>query len=517
LPGHGIDCGNDNGNGNDWRFNSRRSEISLYSLAKTPTLVFEGKPIYNGREFPFMQRLVRRIHFLGVCGTAMGSAAAAVRDLGFIVSGSDDNVYPPMSTFLESKGISISRGFRPENIPDNVDLVVIGNAMIRGNPEVEAVLNRKLLYQSLPETLKNFFLQGKTNLVVTGTHGKTTTTSLLTWIFREAGRNPSFLIGGIAKDLGQGALFTDSDYFVLEGDEYDTAFFDKRSKFIHYLPHTLIINNIEFDHADIFSSLEEIKLSFRRLISIVPTEGRIFFNSDDPNCEDVIEKSLAKTCSIGFAKSAAHRITDVRYESDGSRFKLAGEEFRLSLLGEFNVRNAAMAASAALAHGLPLEIIKHALATFGGVSRRQELRGEAGGVKVIDDFGHHPTAIRETLSALRHRFPHERLWAIFEPRSNTTRRAVFQDSLPAALSLADGVILAKVARLDQLPPEDRLNPEEVVESIQQSGIPAFYEPSVDAIVHRVVPLTKPGDVIVVFSNGGFEGIHQKLLTELALR
>jgi UDP-N-acetylmuramate: L-alanyl-gamma-D-glutamyl-meso-diaminopimelate ligase len=464
-----------------------------------------------------MREPVRTIHFLGVCGTAMGSVAAAIRDLGLIVSGSDENVYPPMSTFLASKGIEVSRGYRPENIPKEADLIVIGNAMTRGNPEVEAVLNGKRLYQSLPETLKNFFLQGKTNLVVTGTHGKTTTTSLLTWIFREAGHNPSFLIGGIAKDLGQGALFTDSDYFILEGDEYDTAFFDKRSKFLHYLPQTLIINNIEFDHADIFLSLEEIKLSFRRLVNIVPTEGHIFVNADDPNCAEVVEKSLARIFTVGFNEGATHRVSNVEYRSEGSRFTLLGQEFRLSLLGEFNVRNAAMAVCAALEHGLPIAGIKNALGTFGGITRRQELKGEAGQVKVIDDFGHHPTAIRETLTSLRHRYPSQKIWAIFEPRSNTTRRAVFQSLLPAALQIADGVVLAKVARLDQLPPEDRLNPEQVVETIRQGGVPAFYEPSVDAIVQRLVPLTQPGDVIVVFSNGGFEGIHQKLLTELALK
>jgi UDP-N-acetylmuramate: L-alanyl-gamma-D-glutamyl-meso-diaminopimelate ligase len=462
-----------------------------------------------------MQRPVRSIHFLGVCGTAMGSVAAAIRDLGFTVSGSDANVYPPMSTFLESKAISISEGFRPENIPSNVDLVVIGNAMTRGNPEVESVLNRKLLYQSLPETLKNFFLQGKTNIVVTGTHGKTTTSSLVAGIFREAGLDPSFLIGGIAKNLGQGALFTDSKYFIIEGDEYDTAFFDKRSKFLHYLPQTLVINNIEFDHADIFSGLDEILVSFRRLINIVPTEGRIFINADDANCAEVVEKALAPVYSVGFGSHATHRITDICYAPDGSEFRLLDAQFKVSLLGEFNIRNAAMAIIVASAHGLSNETIQEALAKFGGVARRQELKGEVNGVKVIDDFGHHPTAIRETLLALRHRYSKEKIWAIFEPRSNTTRRAVFQSSLPAALKLADGVILAKVARLDQLPPGNRLKPEQVVATIRESGIPAFYETSVEAIVSRIVPLTGPGDVIVVFSNGGFDGIHEKLLAELA--
>jgi UDP-N-acetylmuramate: L-alanyl-gamma-D-glutamyl-meso-diaminopimelate ligase len=462
-----------------------------------------------------MQKPVRRIHFLGVCGTAMGAVAAALRDLGIIVTGSDDNVYPPMSTFLEARGIEISHGFRPENIPSNVDLVVVGNALSRGNPELEAVLNRRLLYRSLPETLKDFFLQGKSNIVVTGTHGKTTTTALVTWLFREAGRDPSFLIGGIARDLGQGAAFCDSSYFIIEGDEYDTAFFDKRAKFLHYLPESVIINNIEFDHADIYSNLDEIKLSFRRLVNIVPTAGFIFINADDSNCAEVVTKSLARIFTVGFNGNATHQITEVQYSCAGSEFAMAGHQFHLSLIGEFNVRNAAMAVAVALAYGLPIEVIQRALACFTGIARRQELRGEANGIKVIDDFGHHPTAIRETLFALRYRYPGHKIWAIFEPRSNTARRAVFQSTLPEALKLADGVILARVARLEQLPPDDRLDPERVVQTIQACGIPAFYEPHVDDILHRVKPLAKPGDVIVVFSNGGFEGIHQRLLTELA--
>jgi UDP-N-acetylmuramate: L-alanyl-gamma-D-glutamyl-meso-diaminopimelate ligase len=462
-----------------------------------------------------MQKPVHRIHFLGICGTAMGAVAAAFRELGFIVTGSDENVYPPMSTFLETKGIKISSGFSPENIPSEVDMVVVGNALCRGNPELEAVLDRKLLYRSLPETLKDFFLQGKTNIVVTGTHGKTTTTSLIAWIFREAAFNPGFFIGGIARDLAQGAAFGNSNYFILEGDEYDTAFFDKRSKFLHYLPETIVINNIEFDHADIFPSLDEIKLSFRRLVNIVPSRGSIFVNADDPNCTEVVTKSLSQVFTVGFKEDATHRITNVRYHGAGSEFVLCDYQFKSSLIGEFNVRNNAMAVSVALAYRLPIEVIQSALARFAGVARRQELRGEVNGIKVIDDFGHHPTAIRETLLALRHRYPGKKIWAIFEPRSNTTRRAIFQTALPEALKFADGVIVAQATRLDQLPPGDRLDPERVVQTIQRCGIPAFYEPCVEDILQRVKPLAKPGDVIVVFSNGGFEGIHQRLLTELA--
>src|SRR5215475_3644555 len=359
----------------------------------------------------------------------MASVAAALKERGFKVTGSDENVYPPMSTFLQEKGISSKEGYRAENIPADADVVVIGNAIKRGNPEVEAVLNKKLLYLSLPEVLKNYFLRGRHNLVVTGTHGKTTTTALLTWIMEKAGCKPGYVIGGLPKNLGQGARLNDSKYFVIEGDEYDTAFFDKRSKFIHYLPELLIVNNIEFDHADIFPDLDAIKLSFRRLVNIVPQNGMIVLNGDDKNCVEVTRDSLAPMLEVGFSKNCAQRIRDVSYSAKKSRFVLRDEVFEIPMFGEFNVRNAAMAISAAKFYGVSAERIRAALLKFEGVARRQEIRGEVRGVKVIDDFGHHPTAIAQTLTALRRRYPKHRLWAIFEPRSNTTRRAVFQNEL----------------------------------------------------------------------------------------
>jgi UDP-N-acetylmuramate: L-alanyl-gamma-D-glutamyl-meso-diaminopimelate ligase len=372
-----------------------------------------------------------------------------------------------------------------------------------------------LLYRSLPETIKDFFLQGKHNVVVTGTHGKTTTTALVTWIFGQAGLNPGFLIGGIAKDLQRGAYFPDSQYFVLEGDEYDTAFFDKRSKFLHYLPETVVINNIEFDHADIFHDLEEIKTSFRRLVNIVPQSGRFLINADDPNCSEVTQKAFAPVRTVGLSEKAYYRLADIEYHQSGSTFRIGKDRFETSLIGEFNVRNAGMAVAVALSYGINLVTIQKALGSFQGVARRQEIRGEVNGIKVIDDFGHHPTAIKETLNALRRRFPAHRLWAIFEPRSNTTRRAVFQQLLPDALAIADGVILAEVACIEQVPADDRLDPWKVVKSIQQTGKPAFYEPKINQIVERLKPLVRSGDVIVVFSNGGFGGIHDKLLAALA--
>lgn len=455
----------------------------------------------------------QRIHFLGICGTAMGAVAAALHDRGFTVTGQDDKVYPPMSDFLRDKGVVITPGYDPESIPD-ADVIVIGNAMTRGNPAVEAVLNRKLAYLSLPETLKYFFLRGRHNLVVTGTHGKTTTTSLLTWIFESAGREPSFLIGGIPANLGQGAKLRESKHFILEGDEYDTAFFDKRSKFVHYLPELVIVNNIEFDHADIYRDVEEIKTSFRRLLNIVPSEGMVLLNGDDEHCRDVARTCPAPIVEVGFSENCGNQIRSVRHTAGGSAFELFGESFEIPLSGDFNVRNAAMAASAAHYYGISPAEIRAAFATFRGIKRRQEVRGTVRGITVIDDFGHHPTAIRETLSGLRGKFPGSRLWAIFEPRSNTTRRAVFQHELPAAFGSADGVFIAQVARLDQLPENERLDPERVVADIAAAGKPSFYEPTADAIVGKLKPLAQEGDIVVVFSNGGFDGIHQKLLERL---
>jgi len=461
-----------------------------------------------------MTKDFKHIHFLGICGTAMGSVAAALQDRGFIVTGSDESVYPPMSTFLADKGIRLSEGYRAENIPDNADAIVVGNAIKRGNPEAEAVLNRKLYYLSLPETLKEFFLRGRHNLVVTGTHGKTTTTSLLAWILQCGGLEPSYMIGGIPVNLGQGCVIRDSKYFVLEGDEYDTAFFDKRSKFVHYMPELVIVNNIEFDHADIFNNLDEIKLSFRRMLNIVPSNGMVLLNADDENCIEIAKTCPAPIVTVGFSPNAANHIRDVGYSAHGSTFKLFESEFSMPLVGEYNVRNAAMAISAAHFYGVPMDTIRKAVSSFEGVKRRQEVRGEVRGIKIIDDFGHHPTAIRQTLEGLRHQYEGSRLWAIFEPRSNTTRRAVFQKQLPDAFKDADGVILAKVAKLEQIPENERLNPEKVVETIAATGKPAFYEPTVEKIIERLKPLAHEGDVVVIFSNGGFDGIHAKLLAQL---
>jgi len=453
----------------------------------------------------------RAFHFLGICGTAMGAVAAMLKDEGYTVTGSDEHVYPPMSTFLADKGIAIQAGYRPENLPKEDVILVVGNTIKRGNPELEAALEAKRFYLSLPETLKTYFLRGTHNLVVTGTHGKTTTTSLLAWIFEYAGKKPSYLIGGLPKNLPQGCVKQAGSHWILEGDEYDTAFFDKRSKFLHYLPELVIINNLEFDHADIFDNLAAVQKTFSHLIRIVPRNGMVLVNADEPNALAVTKDSPAPILEVGFSENAAVRILDLQAHGEKQTFRLLDTEFTLGMSGTFNVRNAAMAIAAAHFYQIPLATIAQAVSEFRGVKRRQEKRGEANGVTVIDDFGHHPTAMRETLRGMRHQYPRRRLWALFEPRSNTTRRAVFQQDLPAALGEADGVFVAQVAALEQIPAAERLHPEQVVADIAARGIPAYYEPDADAIVARLKPLLLPGDVVIVFSNGGFGGIHQKLL------
>ncbi len=445
----------------------------------------------------------------------MASAAVAMHELGYQVTGSDqDVIYPPMSTFLADRGIRVMAGYAEVNLAHRPDLVVVGNAISRGNPEAEAVLERKLRYCSLPELLKEFFIRGRRSLVVTGTHGKTTTASLLAWVLESAGLNPSFLIGGIPRNLGQGARFTDSEWFVIEGDEYDTAFFDKRSKFIHYLPEVAIVNNLEFDHADIFPTLADIQLSFRRFIHLIPRNGLLLANGDEANLAPLLDVRHCPVKRFGLGVDNELRAGGLVLKDDGSEFELGGTRFRIPMVGELNVRNALAVTAAARHCGIRDAAIQAAFDSFLSVKRRMEVRGEAGGVAVIDDFGHHPTAIRETVRALRVKFPGRRIWAVFEPRSNTTRRNVFQQELVDALERADAVVVAEVARLEQLPLGERLNPEKLMQDLRLTGKPAAYLPTVEAIVDHVGSGARPGDVVCVFSNGGFGDIHNRLLARL---
>ena len=457
---------------------------------------------------------IQSVHFIGICGTAMASVAAALRERGIRVTGSDQSVYPPMSTFLAEQEIEVCEGYGEENISVAPDLVVVGNAISRGNPEAEAVLERKLRYCSLPELLKEAFMRGKRSLVISGTHGKTTTASLLAWVFEHNGLNPSYLIGGIPNNFDKGARFTDSEWFIIEGDEYDTAFFDKRSKFVHYLPEVAVVNNLEFDHADIFNDLAEIQLSFRHLINLVPRNGLLAVNGDDPNIQTILEVSHSPIRRFGLGELNDLRANDIKFAADGSRFTLGETEFSLPLSGEFNVRNALAVVTVSRHCGLEDAEIQAGFDSFLGIKRRMEMRGEAGGVMVVDDFAHHPTAIRETLKALRTRYPKRNLWAIFEPRSNTTRRAVFQQDLVEAFSDADHVVVAQVPKMEQIPEGDRLSPSQLMADLCSSGCNAEYLLNVGSIVTHVATNAREGDVVCVLSNGGFEGIHEKLLKAL---
>jgi UDP-N-acetylmuramate: L-alanyl-gamma-D-glutamyl-meso-diaminopimelate ligase len=444
----------------------------------------------------------------------MASTAAAMKQRGFEVTGSDQNVYPPMSTFLKEQGIPVINGYAGGNLSHNPDLVVIGNAISRGNPEAEFVLAHRLRYCSLAELLKDFFIRDKRSIVVAGTHGKTSTASLLTWVFEHAGLNPSYLIGGIPNNLKQGARFTDSEWFIIEGDEYDTAFFDKRSKFVHYLPEVVILNNLEFDHADIFDDLAAIQKSFSHLIRIVPHNGLLLANGDDANLAPLLNVDFCPVKRFGLGADNAIQATHVVYGPTASEFQLPSFKFHVNLTGELSLRNALAVVGAARHCGLSNHHIQDAFNTFRGIRRRMEVRGVAGGVTVIDDFGHHPTAIRETLKALRLRYPSERLWAVFEPRSNTTRRRIFQQELAEALSEADAVVVSRVARLELLPQEERLDPEQLIRDLQEAGTDAVYLSDVDSIVTHVTRNARGGEVVCVFSNGGFGGIHGKLLERL---
>jgi UDP-N-acetylmuramate: L-alanyl-gamma-D-glutamyl-meso-diaminopimelate ligase len=457
---------------------------------------------------------IKSVHFVGICGTAMASAAAAMKAKGFDVTGSDQNVYPPMSTFLADRKIGVMNGYAEQNLAHKPDLVVIGNAISRGNPEAEFVLDHKLRYGSLPELLKEFFVRGKRSIVVAGTHGKTTTTSLLTWVFEHNGLNPSYLIGGIPNNLGQGARFTDSDWFIIEGDEYDTAFFDKRSKFVHYQPEIGVVNNLEFDHADIFESLDAIKKSFSHFIRLIPRNGLLLGNGDDPNLAPLLNVAHCPVKRFGLGEDNAIRAFNLRYGPTATEFEIPSFKFHLNMMGELNARNALAVIACAKHCGLKNHQIQSAFDTFKGIKRRMEVRGVAGGVTVVDDFGHHPTAIRETLRALRIKYPREKIWAVFEPRSNTTRRKVFQEQLVTAFSDADAVVVAEVARLEQIATEERLNPEKLMQDLKSSGKEAAYLPNVDSIVAHIAEKTQGGDIVCVFSNGGFGGIHGKLLEQL---
>ena len=444
----------------------------------------------------------------------MGTLAAMFRELGLQVTGSDQAVYPPMSDFLRDRGIIFHEGYAEKNLSPKPDLAIVGNALSRGNPELEAVLSHRIPFVSLPELLRGWFLYKTRNLVVSGTHGKTTTSTMLAFLLEKADLHPSWFIGGVPLDLPGGCHHGSGPFWVLEGDEYDTSFADKRSKFLHYLPELVILNNVEFDHADIYPDLAAIQKSFRQLLQQVPQNGLALINADDPNALAVAQDAPCEILEVGSGPQAAARYQILKADANGSRFTLHGQEFHLQLAGRHNVHNASMALCAAHTLGLPLDKLAAILPTFRGVRRRLEVRAEANGITLVDDFGHHPSALRESIAALRAKYPGRRLWALFEPRSNTTRRGIFQNELAQSLSAADGVYITEIARKEQIDPQMRLDPKKIADDIRKAGRESFYLPGPEEILKDILPRLKSGDVVAVFTNGSFGGLVGKLATAL---
>jgi len=472
------------------------------------------------------------IHLIGICGTAMASLAGMLKQRGFQVTGSDAAAYPPMSDFLRELNIPVAQPFDEKNLQPRPDLVVIGNAISRGNVELEHVLDQRIPFCSLPQLLHDEFLRGKEVLVVAGTHGKTTTTSMLAWIFHSAGLEPSFLIGGIAENFGSSFHLGEGRHFILEGDEYDTAFFDKGPKFLHYFPDAVILTSVEFDHADIYKDLDAVETAFKRLVNLIPRRGRIV--AFDGAAGEVgesrsLERCLAKAfCPVeryGAGPLAHWKIGNLQLEPGRTSWKVlrdgqAWADFEFALAGEYNVWNATAAAALAADCGISKEQIATGLKTFKSVKRRLEVKAQVNGVTIIDDFAHHPTAIAGTLKALRERYAGARLWAILEPRSNTMRRRVLQNDLARSLALADEIVVAGVFRSEAIPENERMQLPELAAEISRLGKQAQLLPDADAIVEAIAAELRSGDVVAILSNGGFGGIYEKLparLRELAER
>ena len=469
----------------------------------------------------------QHIHLIGICGTAMASLAGLLKQQGHHVTGSDMAAYPPMSDVLRSLGIELLQPYAVENLAQRPDMVVVGNAISRGNVELELVLDQRIPLRSLASVIHGEFLAGRESLVVAGTHGKTTTTSMLAWIYEVAARAdaalaPSFLIGGVAENFGTSFMLRGTRPFILEGDEYDTAFFDKGPKFLHYFPDAAILTHVEFDHADIYSDLEAVKTACKRLVNLVPQRGRIVAYDGSANVTECVARAFCAVERYGFAEDSDWHIADLDQSGAATAWTLLrrGEFFarlEMPMAGEHNALNATAAAALAAGQGVPAQAIAEALASFRSVKRRLEVRAEVDGIAVIDDFAHHPTAIRETLRALRARYAGRRLWAVLEPRSNTLRRNVFQRELVESLSLADEVVLAAVFQSENIPAAERLEPEQVVAHLVKRGTPAVLLADAEGIVEWLAPRLQAGDVVAILSNGGFGGIYDKLPAALRRR
>ncbi|HUF23292.1 MAG TPA: UDP-N-acetylmuramate:L-alanyl-gamma-D-glutamyl-meso-diaminopimelate ligase [Vicinamibacterales bacterium] len=467
--------------------------------------------------------MAKHVHLIGICGTAMATLAALLRARGFDVRGSDHHVYPPMSDFLRGEGITLLDGYDPAHISADLDLVVVGNAVSRGNVELEEVLDRKIRYCSLPEAIRDHFLWAARSIVVAGTHGKTTTTSLVAWTLTSGGLDPSVLVGGITGNFNSSYRLGQGRQFVIEGDEYDSAFFDKTAKFLKYLPDVAIVGNLEYDHADIYPDMESLRLAFRRFVNLVPRRGLLLLGADSPEAMALADGAHSKVETFGLADGATWQAHSIQAAPEGTRFSVRrrGEPYgqiELPMFGEFNVRNALAAIAVADTEGVSPHAAADAMRQFKGVKRRMQLRGTAAGVAVYDDFAHHPTAIAETLRGVRSAFPDRRIWAVFEPRSATSCRRVFQDDFAKAFAAepVHRVILAAVFRAN-LPDAERLSAERLVKDLRAARVRADHIPAVDDIVALIAREAEPGDLVVGMSNGGFDDFHNKLLRALGER
>jgi UDP-N-acetylmuramate: L-alanyl-gamma-D-glutamyl-meso-diaminopimelate ligase len=457
----------------------------------------------------------KHIHLIGVCGTAMASLAGMLKARGFHVTGSDAAAYPPMSHFLAELGVLVMQPYAEENLTPRPDLVIVGNAISRGNAELERVLDDRIPFTSMAQLLYEEFLKRREPIVVAGTHGKTTTTSMLSWIFESAGKRPAFLVGGIAENFGSSFKLGDGGQFIIEGDEYDTAFFDKGPKFLHYFPDAVILTSVEFDHADIYRDLDAVKTAFKRLVNLIPRSGMLVAWDGHANVSECIGNAFCPVERYGFADNSAWRVSNVRYEPDATQWAVLRNgapwaDLQFSLAGEYNVLNATAAAAMASHFDITPAQIAEALRTFQSVKRRLEVRAEVNGVTIIDDFAHHPTAIAQTLTALRKRYAGRRLWAVLEPRSNTLVRNFFQHELADSLALADEVVIADIYRSSKIPQEQRLNLDLLMRDLGAKGRVGRHLADADEIVQAITPDLRSGDVVAILSNGGFGNIYEKL-------
>lgn len=481
---------------------------------KTHTLFAELSPSLN-----MAPPNPRRVHLMGICGVGMAPLAGILKQRGCLVTGSDQNVYPPMSHFLEGLAIPVLEGYDPRNLNPVPDLVIVGNVITKHNPEAIELSRLKLPYLSMPQALTHFAMKDKRSIVVCGTHGKTTTTALAAWILEQAGMQPSFMVGGIPNNFQGSFQLGNGPYFIIEGDEYDTAFFDKGPKFLHYKPWIAILTSIEFDHADIYRDLQHVVESFRKLITLIPPDGLLIANADDPVVRQESSRAKCPVISYGLSEQAEWKAIDLTFQEDQTRLKILkqDEEYMplvTPLYGDHNISN--LLATVVLSHFLDIDQqdLSEALKGFGGIKRRQEIKGEKSGVLVLDDFAHHPTAVRKTIQAVRDKYKTRRLIAVFEPRSNSSRRNIFQERYALSFDQADLVLIPEPPLMEKIPLEERLSSKELVEELKRRGLKASYSPNTNHLLEEIMRRSREGDLILFMSNGPFDNLPQRLLERL---